>query len=110
MFDIIDARCNHEDSLKCLHEEQTLLHYVCVGTDSKNMNFLIYITNASVWTPVLRLWIMKCNTKLVSFAMELLTWNTVGRGSHLHMKDNEEWMYESTIYQLQVSQRKGQWN
>jgi len=61
-----------EDSLKCLHEGRTVLHYnVCVGTDSNNTNILIHITNESLRTPVLRLLIMKCNTKLASFAM----WN-----------------------------------
>jgi len=60
-----------------------------VSTDSKNMNFLICVTNASVWTPVLRLWVVKSNTKLASFAMELVTWTTVGRGWHLHMEDNK---------------------
>jgi hypothetical protein len=59
-----------KDSLKCLHEGRKVLHYnVCIGTDSKNMNFLIYITNVSVWTLVLRLWFIKCNTKLSSFSM-----------------------------------------
>jgi len=30
-----------EDSLKCLHEGRTVLHYnICVGADSKNTHFL----------------------------------------------------------------------